>query len=189
MTDACVSIDIRLKAKEISILRSVIGKELSAIRHDPLFFVNSSLEVVQIDAENGSFYLYSHTEPLDYFGTLEDVAVWSLENKRYEFVDQKNLVKTAFKAKIKNVRVVQENQRLFKKGVWIYDVWLTRGIVFDFGKSQLSFEKAVWFSEEIYIQTGCGLVDKFSDVGAFADSDWNEGFTAECFRETTVLGE
>lgn len=180
-------IDIRLKEKEITILQSLIGRELSAIKHDPFNYVNSSSQVVQIETEDCSFYLYSFTEPLDYFGTIEDVAVWTLEEKRYSFVDQKELVRTPFETTIRGVEIVQENQRLFERGKQIYDVWLTRGIVFDFGDRQLSFEKAVWFSEDIYIQRGYDLAKKFSKVEAFINSDWNEGIMAECSRETIAL--
>ena len=180
-------IDIRLKEKEITILQSLIGRELSAIKHDPFNYVNSSSQVVQIETEDGSVYLYSFTEPLDYFGTIEDVAVWTLEEKRYSFVDQKELVRTPFKTTIRGVEIVQENQRLFERGKQIYDVWLTRGIVFDFGDRQLSFEKAVWFSEDIYIQRGYDLAKKFSKVEAFINSDWNESIVAECSRETIAL--
>ena len=87
----------------------------------------------------------------------------------------------------RGVEIVQENQRLFERGKQIYDVWLTRGIVFDFGDRQLSFEKAVWFSEDIYIQRGYDLAKKFSKVEAFINSDWNESIVAECSRETIAL--
>ncbi len=184
-----VKIDIRLKEQEILILQSLVGKELVAIRRDSFNYINSSSQVVQIEAENGLFYLYSFTEPLDYFGTKEDVAVWTIETERYQVVDRKVFIETPIKEKIKSVSVIQENQRLFKNGDQTYDVWLTRGLVFDFGNRQLSFEKAIWFSEDIYIHKGYDLSRKFSSVDAFVNNDWDEGVTAECEREIITLEE
>ena len=61
-----VQIDIRFKSDEINTLRSLIGKKLESIQHDPFNFVNSSSQVVQINSEIGVYYLYSFTETLDY---------------------------------------------------------------------------------------------------------------------------
>ena len=75
-------IDIRLTTEETDALRSLVGKKLESIQHDPFNFVNSSSQVVQINAETGVFYIYSFVEPLDYFGVTEDVAVWSFNNEK-----------------------------------------------------------------------------------------------------------
>lgn len=180
-------IDIRLKESEVLFLKNAIGKELKAIYHDEFNFVNSSSQVVGFETDDIKFYLYSFTEPQDYYGTTEDVAVWSIEDVKYPLLDSKKLVNTPINQKICSIKLLQENQRLFKNGVQIYDVWLTRGIIFDFGDRQFSFEKAVWFSEEIYIQKGYELIDRFSSVDNFIDSDWDEGITAECTREIITL--
>ena len=182
-----VQIDIRLKSGEMDALRSLIGKKLESIQHDPFNFVNSSSQVVRINTEAGVYYLYSFTEPLDYFGVTEDVAVWTFETERYKTVDNKSFITTPVQAVIKDITLVQENQRLYKGQDQIYDVWLTRGIVIDFGDHQISFEKAVWFSEDIYIQKGYELADGFASVENFVNSDWNEGLRAECSRETVSL--
>ena len=182
-----VQIDIRLQSGEMDVLRSLIGKKLDSIQHDPFNFVNSSSQVVQINTEAGVYYLYSFTEPLDYYGVMEDVAVWTFETERYKTVDNKSFITTPVQAIIKNITLVQEHQRLFKGQDQIYDVWLTRGIVIDFGDHQISFEKAVWFSEDIYIQKGYDLEDGFASVEDFVNSDWNEGLKAECSRETVSL--
>lgn len=171
----------------MSILRSLIGEKLLSVKHDPFTFVNSSSQVVQIITDNSVFYLYSFTEPLDYYGSEEDVAVWTIESNRNKVVDQKTFVETPFNETIKNIYVVQENQRLYQNNQQIYDVWLTRGIIFDFGEHQYSLEKAVWFSEDIYIQKGYNLIDTFASTDEFAKSDWEEGCSAECIREIVRL--
>lgn len=181
-------IDIRLKSDEMAILNSMVGKKLISVKHDPFVFVNSSSQVVQINTEIGEFYLYSFVEPSDYFGAEEDVAVWTLETERNKVVDCKDFVETPINETVKSVLVVQENQRLFQNGTQIYDVWLTRGIIFDFGDHQFSLEKAVWFSEDIYIRKGYDLVNKFTSIDDFINSDWDEGCTAECSRQIITIG-
>lgn len=181
------SIDIRLKSNEMTSLQSLIGQELISVKHDPFTFVNASSQVVQIISKSSEFYLYSFTQPLDYYGSEEDVAVWTIENDRYKIVDQKDFVDTPINEILKSILVVQENQRLFQNGKQIYDVWLTRGIILDFGDHQYSFEKAVWFSEDIYIQKGYDLINKFTSVNDFINGDWDKEFTAECNREIIQL--
>ncbi len=180
-------IDIRLTEDEITILRKLIGHELKSIYHDEFNFVNSSSQVVVFETTSGNFYLYSFTEPQDYYGITEDVAVWSIEDTRYPLLDSKKLVNTPINQKVCSVQLIQENQRLFKDGLQIYDVWVTRGIIIDFGDRQVSFEKAVWFSEEIYIQKGYSLIEKFSSVNSFIENDWDAGITAECFRTIDTI--
>lgn len=180
-------IDIRLKSQEILMLKNLVGKELKAIYHDKFDFVNSSSQVVGFEAENFVFYLYSFVESLDYFGSAEDVAVWSVETKKYAMVESKDIIKTPILKTVKNIQIIQENQRLYKKNAQIYDVWVTRGIIIDFGDRQISFEKAVWFSEEIYIQRGNNLIEKFSSVNSFIENDWDDELYAECSREITVI--
>ena len=77
---------------------------------------------------------------------------------------------------------------MFENGEQLYDVRLTRGIIFDFGDYQLSLEKAVWFSEEIYINRGDDLIDKLQPVSALTDSDgWRDGLEARCERKISGL--
>ncbi len=85
---------------------------------------------------------------------------------------------------VQRILVVQENQQLFENGEQTYDVWLTRGMLFDFGEFQLAFEKAVWFSEEIYITRGQNLISKFTPASNFCNPDrWEDGIEAKCFRK------
>lgn len=178
-----ITIDIRLKEYEIDKLKSLVGKRIISIEHDSFKYVASSSQVVQINAETGTFFLYSFNEQLDHFGALEDVAVWTFETERYKVVNEKEFISTPLMETVKSVFVVQENQRLYKNGKQIYDVWLTRGLIFDFGTHQFSLEKAAWLSEDIYIQKGYELINTFSPAENFANSDWDEGITAECSRE------
>ena len=68
----------------------------------------------------------------------------------------------SYRRTIKRIIVVQENQKLFENHALIYDVWLTRGIIFDFGNHQVSFEKGAWLSEQIIIRKGYDLLSEFT---------------------------
>ena len=89
-----ITIDKRFNDEEMAILRQLIGKKIVSFRHDEFNFNNSSSQVVGIESEYGMIYLYSFTEPLDYYGSVEDVAVWKLTDEQYKFVDKKNLIKS-----------------------------------------------------------------------------------------------
>ena len=52
---------------------------------------------------------------------------------------------------------------------------------------EISFEKQNWpYSEEINIERGYNLIDKFGDVNDFSE-DWDPGIKAVATRENVVL--
>lgn len=182
-----ITIDKRFNDEEMAILRQLIGKKIVSFRHDEFNFNNSSSQVVGIETELGMVYLYNFTEPLDYYGSVEDVAVWKLTKERYKFVDNKNLISSPVGETVKEIRIVQENQKLFENGTQTYNVWVTRGIIFDFGDHQFAFEKPVWFSEDIYVHKGYDLITKFASTDKFVNDDWCDGCKAECERKIVLF--
>lgn len=175
------TIDIRLNPDEVSILRSMIGKELSSYLHDEFQYTQSSSQVVGFIVGDKAYYIYSFTEEQDYFGTSEDVAVWNVSDVKFPIVDKKTFVKTSVNETIKGITLIQENQRVFDDVGQTYDVWLTRGIIFDLGERQVAFEKDVWFSEEIIVHRGYELSTRFSSTDNFGN-DWDESLRTECSR-------
>ena len=178
-----VTIDKRLTNIEMDYLQRFIGQEMISVKHDAFYFVNSSSQIVGLEKKDGTTYLYSFTEPLDYYGSIEDVAVWELSDEEYSFVKEKKLISSPVKEVVKEIHVVQEHQKLFEHERQIYDVWVTRGIIFDFGEHQYSLEKPVWFSTDIYIQKGYNLINKFTATDRFVNDDWTDGYSATCERE------
>ena len=177
--------DFRMKSEEREILRSLLGKVFLSVLSDE---TGSSAEVAGMSVGDNTVYLYSFTEPIDYYGSVEDVALWTLERVKYPVVDKKRFITQPVEAEVKKILVVHEHQQVFENGEQLYNVRLTRGIIFDFGDYQLSLEKAVWFSEEIYINRGYDLIDKFQPVSAFTDSDgWRDGLEARCEREIEIM--
>lgn len=126
---------------------------------------------------------------MDYFGTPEEVAVWSVSDEKLPIVDKKTLVLTPVNETIKEIILIQENQRVFDDAGQTYDVWLTRGIVFDLGERQLAFEKDVWFSEEIIVHSGYEFSTRFSSTDRFGLA-WEKSIKTECSRiEEKIMPE
>ena len=98
----------------------------------------------------------------------------------------KEFIRTPVGETISNITLVQENQRLYSGGDQTYDVWVTRGIIIDFGDHQIAFEKSIWFSEETGVHKGYDLIDQFAPAGDFCN-DWDEGLRAECDRQLVAL--
>lgn len=183
-------IDIRLKDADIQILSSIIGKTLENVEHDEFIFTNTSSQAVRFVVDGNCFYLYSFTEPLDYYGSTEDVAVWAVEPTEYPMISSKSFIKMPIQQTITGVSLVQENQKLYNQNCQTYDVWVTRGIIFDFGDHQISFEKPVWFSEDIIIRKGYELEKLFVPTEVITNADnWAEGIRMECERTTEFLSK
>lgn len=184
------NIDIRIDDAGREMLKGLIGKQIVRIEHDEFAFTNTSSQVVRIVASNQDVYIYNFAEPMDYYGSEEDVAVMTVEGTKYPIVDSKSFIASPVYQVVKQVFLVQENQQVFEDSVQTYDVWVTRGIIFDFGEYQIAFEKASWVSEDIAIWRGYDLVEKFASVENFTKSDfWDSGINAECIRSIEEVTE
>ncbi|MCF0134850.1 MAG: hypothetical protein HUJ69_00325 [Lachnospiraceae bacterium] len=181
-------IDRRLSSASMNLLADLVGKTMVSIEHDEFTFTNTSSQVVKFNAKDSSFFLYSFTEPLDYYGKEEDVAVWSFEQIEYPILENKVFITIPVQRRIHSICVVQENQQLYEQDKQIYDVWLTRGVIFDFGDYQFAFEKPIWFSEDIIIRKGYNLLTMFRSENEIEMSgNWTNGISIKCTRSTTVL--
>ena len=177
------TIDIRLNKDARQILETCVGKSLDCMEHDEFFFTNTSSQALRLNFDGEKIYIYSFTEQLDYFGSIEDVAVWSVEKTEYPMIQKKSFIKTPILQTITAVTLVQENQSLFDQESQIYDVWVTRGIILELDDRQIAFEKPVWFSEDIIIRRGYDLIGTFRPIEDITNSDaWLEGATMKCAR-------
>ena len=163
------------------LLHSMIGKEFSSFLHDEFNYTQSSTQAIELVIAGESYYIYSFTEEKDYFGSPEDVAVLTVSDEKLPVIDKKTFINTPVNEIIVGIRLIQENQKVFEKGEQTYDVWLTRGIVFDLGDRQIAFEKDIWFSEEIIVHRGYNLTTRFSPTEKFGD-DWDEKVRTACSR-------
>lgn len=67
--------DTRMSAEEISILARMVGKRFEKYRCDEFIFSPAVYQIVGLYVDGGTFALLNETQELDYFGSVDDVAV------------------------------------------------------------------------------------------------------------------
>lgn len=184
-------IDVRFDDTMICHLRAMIGKTFLKYKCDPFIITSSAFGIVGIVTEQGSFAITNTIHVLDYFGADEDVAVLELcplpETEMRSMLKGVMMTDHAIGRQIIEIRVINENKRLFEQGKQIYDVCLTRGLIFVLTDGyEVAFEKQTWFSEMMSIHEGHNLIDKFVPTSEFC-KDWDPRYRAECERQTVVL--
>lgn len=167
-------------------LKALIGKKFKKYHCDPFMYTNSVTQNVGLFVGNQLYMLLNQMQSVDYFGATEDMAVFQFkEGTKDELGSALQGVtqsKTFVDETIKKIQIVNEEQRVLKNGALWYQVFLTRGIIFELENREISFEKdQLPFSEEIYIQRGHNLLERFSNPENF-QADWDEEFTPECIR-------
>lgn len=178
------TIDMRFDPE---LIRNLIGKTFIEYRCDAFDFTNSVTQIVGLSIGGKVYALTNVQEYVDYYGNDDDVAVYRLQETGSDGVKSAfkdtEMVTTPVNGIIEKVLLVNENQQIFKGGIEQYNVWLTRGIIFFANGREISFEKDnIPFSEEIIIQRGYNLIDKFSDEKEFLTS-WGEEVTPQCHRQ------
>ena len=154
--------DVRFDEHVLATFKSFIGKKMTKYEHVPFRFTNSVPQFVRFCIDGNPWYLYCFSEEHDYFGATEDVSVLYFDSNEYPFFAEKQCISNPIDEVIEKVVVVQENQRLYENSRLLYDVWITRGLIFDFGDHQISFEKGPWLSEQIVIRKGYNLISEFT---------------------------
>lgn len=187
------TVDIRFPDNTISIMKSLIGQEFKMIKHDPFMFGLDVYGIVGLFIDDNVYKLTNLVEVLDYYGKMEDVAVFRFEattaDKIVTFRVNGEMIDFPIHSKIKEIRIVNENQQLFYNGEQTYDVYTVRGIIFVLQDGrEISFEKPIWFSEEIYIRKGYDLIEKFVSTDDFAEG-WEgcDGYETKCTREIITI--
>ncbi|MCR5175699.1 MAG: hypothetical protein K6C05_02495 [Anaerovibrio sp.] len=184
-------IDVRFSAEEMGMFKSMTGKTMQKYKCDPFDFSTSVYGIVGILVDNKGYSFTNLIEVADYFGQEEDVAMFKFQSAEYDkicsMIENQTLEESPIKSTISQIRIVNEHQELYKKDIKIYDVWLTRGIIFKLGDGrEVSFEKEIWFSETINVNKGHDLIKKFSPVSEFMES-WSGDYHGECSREIVII--
>ncbi|MCH5210692.1 MAG: hypothetical protein J1F01_06965 [Oscillospiraceae bacterium] len=187
------TIDVRFDDNTIAALKNIIGRNVKKYKCDPPVVDSTVYGIIGIFIDDKVYKLTNFCEVLDYYGQPEDVAVFrfALSNKDEikTCLLEGEMIDTPIESLIKEIHVINENQRLFYKEQQTYNVWLTRGLIFILADgSEISFEKDIWFSEFIETQRGHKLISKFSSVNIFLEG-WEdcEGYRTECSREATII--
>ena len=130
-------------------------------------------------------------EVMDYYGEQEDVALFKIERRPLSsiqsLVQDQAMIEIPVEAIVSEILIVNERQKLFENDEQIYEVLLTRGIIFKFEDGhELSMEKNIWFSEDITVEKGYNLLNRFSPETEF-DEGWSGNYRGECSREILLL--
>ena len=179
-----ITIDMRFN---VNVIKGLIGEKFIKYKCDAFDFTNSVTQIVGIYIGESVFSLTNIQENVDYFGDDDDVAICRFtetvdDSVKSAFKDTE-MITTPVRGTIDKIILINENQKLFRNGEELYNVWLTRAIIFCVDGREISFEKDnVPFSEEIIIQRGYDLIEKLSDEKEFLTS-WSEGLVPECTRD------
>ncbi len=180
-------IDVRFNQEEIKLIKNMVGKTLTKYKCDPFEFSTAVYGIVGICTNNISYAFTNMVQVMDYYGADEDVAIMHVEerndSKIKSLISENTMIEIPVNKTIKEIYVINEHQKVFLFDKQIYDVMLTRGIIFYLDdNSEISLEKNVWFSEMITIDKGHHLLNKFTPIEEFVEN-WTGNYRGECFRE------
>ena len=179
-------IDVRFDEKEINCIKEMVGTTLARIKCDYSYIPCRAYGFVGVITDKNTYEFSNQIQVMDFFGDKEDVADFRLRSClesqiKSAFLNGK-LEDVPINKIIKEIDVVNENQKLFENEIQIYDVWVTRGIIFKLiDGEEISIEKSVWFSEVIELERGTRLLDTFTPVEEFTE-EFTEGCRGECNR-------
>lgn len=183
--------DVRFSSSDMAALKEMVGKKLVKYKCDPFVFSTSVYGIVGIALEDAAYAFTNTITTMDYFGEQEDVALFKMERipfaSIHSRVQNQTMVETPVESIISDVMVVNERQWLFEKGIKTYEVQVTRGIIIKFEDGhELSFEKSIWFSEDIAVEKGYDLIQRFTPTTEFGEG-WSGDYRGECSREIISL--
>lgn len=184
-------IDVSFSLKTEAVLRKMIGMEFQCYKCDPYERSSAAYGIIGIKIGNVGYEFSNYVEAADYFGKLEDVATFRLLQSAYDAIQspyqESNMIETKVGKILSEIAVVNEKQSLLKGNVKIYEVNVTRGVIFKFRDgSEFSLEKDIWFSEDIIFWQGRNLIYKFEPVEKFYDS-WSAPYRGECIRNMVII--
>lgn len=186
-------IDVRFSASDLAEIQGLVGKRMVKYKCDPFEFSSSVYGVVGVAFEDVSFAFTNLAEARDYYGEQEDVAVFKIERRPFSdiqsLIQNQEMLDMPVGDVVSKVVIVNECQQLFENGEQTYEVWLTRGIIFQFEDGhELSFEKNIWFSEDITVEKGYDLISRFSPTTEFNEG-WTDCYRGECSRKIITISK
>lgn len=143
-------IDVRFNQDELGLVRNMPGKVLKKYKCDPFDFSTAVYGVVGVCVGDAAYAFTNRISVQDYYGSKEDVAVFRIEKR--EELEIKSLIKDNVMINmpvnkvIKEVDIINEQQRVYENNEMKYEVWLTRGVIFILeDDTEISLEKMYGF--------------------------------------------
>lgn len=182
------TIDMRFDQR---LVNSLVGQIFEKYRSDTFLYTDTVTATAGLFVSGRVFELRNEQEPVDYFGTSEDCAVFRIAETSADrirsFFDDTEQTDTPVGAPVDKIVLINENQKTFSHGEQTYDVWLTRGIVFYAGGREIAFIKdPIPFSEQIEIRRGYDLSAAIPENTDFLEG-WPDGITAEISRQIVEI--
>lgn len=168
-----------------------IGKSFKKYRCDSFDYTNSVTGVVGIYINDKTFELRNEQESIQYFDSVDDIALWSIkevnENDIRSFFEDTDQIDTPVDEIVKKITLVNEHQKV-KISDDIYELWITRAIIFHLETKDIYFEKDnTAFLEEIEIKRGHDLVNEFPKKNDFFLNQWINGITPSVETEFVLI--
>lgn len=178
-----ININKKITAEMATLLEGLIGTEFISFTAENFHFDNTVFGQVEITGSQSTVFVNAVLQVVDYYGAPEDICILDVSTGA-SISDEKyftGLSATPIHRNIKEIHVVQEQQELFEHGKKIYNVEITRGIIFVLEDGyEVAFEKTNPFTELIAISRGKNLLQGFTPIDKIA-----EGFTDECTMSVT----
>ena len=176
-------INLLFKNEDENLLKSLIGKEVTKIRHDKFDFSNVSYRRVLLFVKDKVFELENPAEEIDFmwddFGD-ETVGVFKFHQTidngidfNYGFDNYPKQIETVVNQKVNDIVVIEDNVKAYnsKTRGFISEYDYIKGIIIDFGDFKYCFYRSVWFSDDIYIEKGQTPENRIGNI----DDDWEWG--------------
>ena len=172
-----------------SLFLSLIGKSFKKYRCDSFEYTNSVTGVVGIYIGDKTFELRNEQKSIQYFDSVDDIAVWSIKeaNDIRSFFEDTDQIDTPVDEIVNKITLVNEHQKV-KIYDDIYEMWITRAILFHLETKDIYFEKDnTAFSEEIEIKRGHDLANEFPKKNDFFLNQWINGITPSVETEFVLI--
>lgn len=174
-----------------SYFNPLIGKCFIKYRCDPFEYTNSVTGIVGICIDDKTFEIRNEQKSIKYFDSVDDIAVWTFKevnaNDIHSFFEDTNQIDTPVNETVKKITLVNELQKV-KISNEIYEMWITRAIIFHLETKDIYFEKDnTAFSEEIEIKRGHKLIDEFPKKNDFFLNQWVSGISSSVETEFVSL--
>lgn len=171
--------------------KPLLGKCFKKYRCDSFEYTNSVTGVVGVYIGDKTFELRNEQKLIQYFNSVDDIAVWSIkevnENDIHSFFEDTDQIDTPVDEIVNKITLVNEHQKV-EISDDIYELWITRAILFHLEIKDIYFEKDnTAFSEEIEIKSGHDLANEFPKKNDFFLNQWVNGITPSVETEFVLI--